>query len=122
MTTLQTYYFEKQGTGDWHVHDSHGSGDMILEKGDVNTYVLPGMILWATDAAADMQTYSQTVRLTPVGFDPIFGTVVLYVQGGFIQRAELCGLTHSTVINHSLSRFSLTVPYFVGKRIPDECD
>lgn len=122
MTTLQTYYFEKQPTGDWYVNDEHGSGDMVLENDDVNTYVTSGMLLRDDDRVNDTQVYVQAVELKTIGFDTLHGTVVLHIKDGSIQRAALHAINFDKVLIHSLSRFRLTLPYFIGTRIPDECD
>lgn len=124
MSTLQTYYFEKQVSGEWHVHDQHGSGDMVLEKDDVNTFVTPTLVrtLGTPAILGDTTIHYQHKLVNLHGFDTLQALVVLYVKDGFIYRADLCGVSTSKVIIRDLKRFTLTIPYFVGKRIPDECD
>jgi hypothetical protein len=106
---LQRFYFNKCGDGRWMVYDQHGSGDMILEPGDIDTQVIRDML---PDACCETgeNVYHFPAVIDTSGWGKLELTLRLYVLDGVLTRAKLMTTHGRTEIDKDLKRFTLPLP------------
>lgn len=106
---LQPFYFNYCADGRWMVYDQHGSGDMILEPGDIDTHVLKGKQRDAVCESGENVYYFPSIIDTS-GWGKLELTLKLYVLNGVLTKARLMTTHGRTEIDNDLKRFTLPLP------------